>query len=203
MPKVIINDHEYEGEIGERIVDIARRNGAHMGFVCDGSGFCQTCACRVLEGKEHLSEPTDAEKNWFNDMWLEEGHRLGCQASIRGAGPVRVLSRAEELRRQTVAVFVPPEETTSTENAKELGSHVTRLVKNQVFRFPGNAAGAVSMISKVRLSTDSFQRVLSDGTKVVQTMTGVQLKDMPKAISIPVVVEDDQEGEKPAQGGQS
>ncbi|GIV94220.1 MAG: hypothetical protein KatS3mg056_2929 [Chloroflexus sp.] len=50
MATVIVNDVEMTARPGERILDIARRNSAHIGFVCDGTGFCQTCKVRVLAG---------------------------------------------------------------------------------------------------------------------------------------------------------
>jgi|GEM_PF-2128324 len=38
MSEAIINGQTLEAEIGKSILDVARRNGSHMGFVCDGAG---------------------------------------------------------------------------------------------------------------------------------------------------------------------
>jgi len=172
MPKVIINDTEYEGQPGERLIDVARRNGAHVGFLCDGAGICQICACQVLKGNESLSPPSKAEQNWLPQSWLDEGQRLACQTTLQGTGTVQMVSRAEKMRRQFSEVFYPPEGTVPIQNLGELLDYVSTLIANQITRFPQNAAGAVSLLQEVRPTPQTIQKVFQDAVKVVQTMLG-------------------------------
>jgi len=177
MPRVTINDVEYEGQPGERLIDVARRNGAHIGFVCDGAGFCQTCTCTVLEGHEHLSAPTDAERNWFSDAWIEGGQRLACQATLQGPGPISIMSRAEELRRQLLSVFYVPKDTSAGGNLGSFLNHVGGIVANQIVRFPGNAARAIPMFKKAIPNQDRVRNVFQDADRVVQSMLGSTKKE--------------------------
>ena len=39
MTTVIINDLAVEAVAGDGLLDLARRNRAHIGFVCDGNGL--------------------------------------------------------------------------------------------------------------------------------------------------------------------
>lgn len=171
MTTVTINDVEMEARPGERILDIARRNGAHIGFVCNGTGFCQTCKVRVLAGSKELNPPTDLEKNWIPERRLQEGWRLGCQAAIRGRGPVEVLTAAEELRRQTFAVINPPPGTNVVSNAGALLANVTQQNIDQVIGYPFNMLNAVAKIGLGRLlnpwqSMEQFSQWLNDFGKV-------------------------------------
>lgn len=172
MSQVTINDETFEGIVGERLIDVARRNAAHVGFLCDGLGLCQVCACRVTEGAEQLSPPTTAEQNWFQSSWLDGGYRLACQTTLQGNGPVSFLSRAEELRRQTLAILSPPDGSSLRESAGQLADHVGRLVLNQVSRFPFNVVGAGSIVLKARPTPQTVMKVVTDGVQVVQRMFG-------------------------------
>jgi len=183
MAKVIINNIECEGDVGERLVDIARRHAAHIGFLCDGVGafLIESSACRVLRGAEHLNPPTDVEKNWLQESWLEAGHRLACQVTLTGSGPVEILSRAEELRRQTFAVFTPPEGTSAGENAGLLINNMSRIMMNQVLRFPSNMMSAFTILTKPSPQQQDgqqnnvfsdIQKMVNDGSRVVQSLIG-------------------------------
>lgn len=173
MTTVTINDVGMEAQPGERILGIARRNGAHIGFVCDGTGFCQTCKVKVLAGSESLSPPTELEKDWIPEQRLAEGWRLGCQTAIRGRGPVEVLTAAEELRRQIFAVINPPPGTSVVSNAGALLANVNQQNIDQVMRYPFNMLNAVSKIGLGRLlnpwqSMERFNQWLTDFGKVFE-----------------------------------
>ncbi len=173
MARVIINNVEYEGNVDERVIDVARRNGAHIGFLCDGLGLCQTCACRVLQGSENLSPPSGPEQNWFQQSWLDDGHRLGCQTYIRGSGTIEILSRAEELRRMTADVFAPPQQQQEEgDRLGQLSNNIGRIVMNQVVRFPLNAIGAFRITLNARPNLQTIPRVFNDTVRVFQTMLG-------------------------------
>lgn len=167
MPTVTINDVEMEARPGERILDIARRNGAHIGFVCNGTGFCQTCKVRVLAGSESLSPPTEIEKTWIPESRLQEGWRLGCQTAIRGKDSVVVLTNAEELRRQAFNILNGNIITnTGTFVGNLLGQGIDQLVG-----YPFNMLNAVSKIGLGRLlnpwqSVEQFSQWIADFGKV-------------------------------------
>lgn len=174
MSKVIINNQQYEGEPGERLIDVARRNGEHIGFLCDGLGVCQTCVCRVESGAEHLNEITEIEQNWLNEQLQEEGYRFGCKTTLRGPGPIEVMSRAEEIRRQIKETYFPPEGTNAAENLNRLLNTVGKNVMNQIGRFPFNAAGSVPIIMKSNPKPPNALKIFNDFGKVLQTMLGGQ-----------------------------
>lgn len=173
MATVIVNDVEMTARPGECILDIARRNSAHIGFVCDGTGFCQTCKVRVLAGSEFLSPPNDREKNWLPDARLQEGWRLGCQASVRGKGPIAMITNAEELRRQAFAVINPPAGSSVATNVSSLITNLTQQSIDQLVGYPWNMLNAIATIGLGRIinpwqSMERFNQWLTDIEKVVE-----------------------------------
>ncbi len=190
MATVIINGVECQGESGERLIDIARRYATHIGFLCDGLGafFVESSACRVLRGTEHLSPPTELEQKWLQQSWIEAGHRLACEVTVRGSGPVEILSRAEELRRQTVAIFAPPADTEAGDNMGDLFNHIGRIVLNQVMCMPGNLFSSAGRLggkpaneksqeepnaqAEARGMLTDIQHMATDGVRVVQKLLG-------------------------------
>ncbi|MGG4775611.1 2Fe-2S iron-sulfur cluster-binding protein [Paenalcaligenes sp. Me52] len=52
----------------------------HLNYGC-GMGKCAKCACKVLEGAEHLPAANWKEKKQLGDR-LEQGWRLTCQLWI-------------------------------------------------------------------------------------------------------------------------
>jgi ferredoxin len=99
MANVVINDEQMEAQPGETLLDVARRNRAHIGFFCDGRAFCTTCRSRITAGAEQLSPVNDAERQVVTRTQLDEGYRLACQARVQGPGPITAMTRVEELRR--------------------------------------------------------------------------------------------------------
>jgi hypothetical protein len=73
---------------------------------------------------------------------------------MQGEGPVEILTRAEELRRQATNVFAPPEGTSTLENLSELLGEIGAIVSH----LPADAAGVATDIGKKRL----LPRVESD-----------------------------------------
>ncbi len=188
MPKVIINDVSCDAQVGERLVDVARRNAAHIGFVCEGLlfFFYQANAVRILKGGENVSPPSELEQNWFSPELLEAGHRMACEVIIQGQGTVEVLSYAEELRRQTMGVFSPPEGSSSGENAGMLLRNMGNIFWGQISRFPFNVAGAIPVFARRVQQRDiniiclpNIGNILRDTGRVVNSMTGgaKQLED--------------------------
>ena len=95
---IIINNHQYEANKGDRLLDIARTNHAHIGYFCGGNGICQTCYVKVLEGNELLSPLSDEERALLSDNLISEGTRMGCMATVEKPGTIRIISAVEEVK---------------------------------------------------------------------------------------------------------
>jgi ferredoxin len=149
MPKVTINNIEYEAAEGDLLLDVARRNGAHIGFMCNGNGICTTCECKVLDGADNLSDLTSAEKAWIGPARREHGYRLGCQAGV--SGDVAVVTRVEELRRAFVGTFQPAAERADSEdNIATFLSKLTEITINHIVRAPLGLYENVNRVGLVR-----------------------------------------------------
>lgn len=99
---ITINDRECMAKPGDRLLDAARANHAHIGYFCGGNALCQTCYVKVLEGAELLAPMTSAEKAMLSDNLISEGYRMGCQAIIEKPGTIRLLTTAEEAKLLTL-----------------------------------------------------------------------------------------------------
>ena len=177
MPTIVVNGVTMEAKVGERLIDVARRNGAHVGFVCNGAGVCQTCQCKVLSGVENLSPVNPAEQAWFSENQLNEGQRLACKSALRGDGPVEISTKAEDLRRQVVAVINPPAGSNPVVQLVPLVQYVIQMGTNEISRFPSNAISAFSRVKPSDLTGlfKDFNRYLADTKRVVSTTRGASI----------------------------
>lgn len=183
MPSVIINDVEMEARLDERLLSVARRNAAHIGFVCDGNGICQTCQCRVLSGAELLSPPNEAERIWMPERRLAAGHRLACQTAIRGEGQVRVITTAEELRRQSLGLLQTGR-ADYRDTVDDLVENLVRLNVDQLIRFPWNVLATIGRVGPARFlfPFGDLQRYVGDGARVTRkVLSGVDRIEAPAA----------------------
>lgn len=174
MVQVEINDEVMEAQLGERLLTIARRNAAHIGFYCDGNGLCTMCECRILSGADQLNPPTDAEYTWLPAARLADGYRLGCQAALRGTGYVRALTRAEELRRQLGAIFNPPPGTSATENLRPFLANVAMVNWEHIGTFPFNLLRTLNRLGPLRFlwPVEDLGLFVRDTTRITQRMLG-------------------------------
>lgn len=150
MPQVEMNDEVMDAKLGEPLLSIARRHAAHIGFYCDGNGLCTMCECRIIDGADQLSPITDVERNWLPQARLDDGYRLGCQAALRGRGTVRALTRAEELRRQLLAVVNPPEGTTATDTMRPFMANMIMVNWQHIGTWPFNWLRILQRIGPAR-----------------------------------------------------
>jgi ferredoxin len=179
MVTVEINDETMEAQLGERLLDVARRNAAHIGFYCDGLGLCTTCECRILEGGDQLSPVNEVERTWLPEQRLQDGYRLGCQAGLRGPGQVRVLTRAEELRRQVNAVVAPPAGTTTGDNLRPLLANLAMINWEHIGTFPFNLLRTMQRIGPIRMlfPVQNLNRLVDDTVRITRRM----LNEPPKS----------------------
>ncbi|MEI7554066.1 2Fe-2S iron-sulfur cluster-binding protein [Candidatus Chlorohelix sp.] len=193
MPKVIINGKMYPAEVGETILEVARRNGAHIGFVCDGQGYCATCECKVLEGAELLDKPTRNEKTWLANR-LDENYRLGCQTQIKEEGEIQVISRAEILRRQFIYSFAPPVGQSRLKNTQQLVGSLTEITTGLLKHAPSSVPGLIREVGPFRFAFPwrSVSGVLGDLVKVINNSgSGSKLSALPESrnTNVKIIVE--------------
>lgn len=187
MPTVIINDVAYEAMAGERLLTIARRNAAHIGFACDDQGICQTCQCRVLAGAQHLSPPNEAEQIWMPDTRLAHGHRLACQAALRGPGPVAILTGVEEFRRQVQDVLRFGDERDIVDRMEPMLENLVRASVDQLRGYPANMISTLARVGPQRFfwpwaDRKRLDNWLDDTARVTRRMSSGRLpSDTPRS----------------------
>lgn len=104
---IYINDRPCETKVGDLLLNTAKNNKAHIGYICGGNGICQSCFVYVLEGMECLSGRGEDEKAFVSEKLFGEGGRLACRTTIVREGNIRLLTRAEHFRRVVLGLNVP------------------------------------------------------------------------------------------------
>lgn len=61
------------------LLEAAARAGFIVATPCGGLGTCGKCGVRLLKGQTSV---TEADRDYFTDEELEQGHRLGCQILV-------------------------------------------------------------------------------------------------------------------------
>lgn len=97
--RIIINNQSYEAKTGDRLLDIARHNHAHIGHFCGGNSICQTCYVKVKEGAELLSPLSKEERALLSEKLIEEGTRMACLTTVEKPGNIRIVSEVEEVKQ--------------------------------------------------------------------------------------------------------
>ncbi|WP_216782432.1 ISC system 2Fe-2S type ferredoxin [Candidatus Profftia tarda] len=91
MPKVVFLPHKercpsglvIEAKVGEKIIDIALRNGIEIEHACEYACACATCHCIIRKGFRSLEEISELEADMLDKAWgLEQESRLSCQAKL-------------------------------------------------------------------------------------------------------------------------
>jgi chlorosome envelope protein J len=149
---IYINDKPCEAAKGEVLLNVAQRNKCHIGYICGGNGICQSCFVYVRDGADTLSGPNNIEKAFISDKLFQEGGRLACQSVIIKEGSLRVLSRAENLRRLVLGLNVPG----FIVYAQTIGYNV-------VNKLPDGAGNLYGRISKGQLNPGDSLRKIGNG----------------------------------------
>ena len=139
--RIHINDRPCEAQPGDILLDVAKRNKCHIGYICGGSGVCQSCFVYVQEGMDCLSERGDIEKAFISDKLTEAGGRLACQTRIIKDGAIRVQSRAEMFRRIVLGL-----------NVSGFVTYAQTIGYNVVNQLPSGIGNIVSRVREGRLS---------------------------------------------------
>ncbi|MBI5346284.1 MAG: (2Fe-2S)-binding protein [Chlamydiae bacterium] len=85
MAKIIFVNTNEEVELpdGSPIQEVCEKAG--IPFACS-EGICGSCIIEVIEGMNNLTDPTQAEKDFFGEV---ENERLACQCKIK-KGTVKI-----------------------------------------------------------------------------------------------------------------
>ena len=75
--------YEFEARIGANLLGSALVHKAPIDHICR-TGLCGACQVLVVSGAQNLSAPTDQERLLLDDVPLEQGVRLACQAKVMG-----------------------------------------------------------------------------------------------------------------------
>jgi len=69
--------------VGSRVIDVSERVSAGIVYGCR-EGDCGTCLMQVVEGAQHLTEPSVVEAKVLRDHHAGRHQRLACQAQVLG-----------------------------------------------------------------------------------------------------------------------
>lgn len=90
-------------DIGDSILEAARRAGVVLNATCGGEGVCGRCIVRVMVGE--VSAPNNTEEDELGQERINDGWRLACQTKVRG----------------NVQVHIPPESLTTVQRTQTEG----------------------------------------------------------------------------------
>ncbi len=150
--QVYINDQSFDAEVGDRLLDIAQQNRAHIGYLCGGNGICQTCFTYIHEGADCLSSPSKIEQDCISDELFAKGGRLACQTRIAKEGTIRMISRAEQLRRIALGLQGP-----------EFLGFVQDIGGNIVNKLPSGVGNLVGRIQQGEMDPQNSLRNIFNG----------------------------------------
>jgi len=146
---ISINDKPCEAKVGDLLLKVAQNNKSHIGCICGGNGICQSCFVYVKEGGECLSLPTLEEKAFISDKLFEEGGRLACRSVVVKEGNLRVITRAEYLRRLVLGLNVPG-----------FVTYAQTIGYNVVTKLPDGSANLFNRVKEGKLNpADSLSKI--------------------------------------------
>lgn len=85
-----------QGQVGQRIFDVAHQVEAPVQTICNGVGSCIKCKVKVIEGE--LSPPTPLERDRLGNIFHITQERLACQSKIV-AGDIKLEIPQSRIRR--------------------------------------------------------------------------------------------------------
>ncbi|NTV01890.1 MAG: (2Fe-2S)-binding protein [Chlorobiaceae bacterium] len=169
---IYINDRPCEAQVGNLLLSVAQHNKSHIGYICGGNGICQSCFVYVREGAEFLSQPGEEEKAFISDKLFQEGGRLACRTTIIREGSIRVVTRAETLRRIVLGLNVPGfityAQTIGYNVVNQLPSGASMLLT----RFQGGRLSPVDSIGRIANAVGPASLLVANN--IVETVSFLQ-----------------------------
>ncbi|WP_019502623.1 adenylate/guanylate cyclase domain-containing protein [Pseudanabaena sp. PCC 6802] len=91
MPQITcLPDNQFiEVEKSETILEALLTNEIPHTHVCGGNAYCSTCRIMILDGIQHCSTPTSAEKILAKKLDFPVHVRLACQTKVSGDVAIR------------------------------------------------------------------------------------------------------------------
>jgi ferredoxin len=71
-----------EGQPGESLFEIGRRNGVAISTSCNGKASCGLCRVVIVAGEEGLTLMGPLEKRHLGNVYFITKQRLSCQARL-------------------------------------------------------------------------------------------------------------------------
>lgn len=86
MPRVkfVPLNREVEIKRGETLFKAARVNGIPLGSSCRGDCVCGWCKVEIVEGMDHLSQPSECEKKLMTRGNYGKKDRVACRTRVFG-----------------------------------------------------------------------------------------------------------------------
>jgi len=84
-----IGDRSIKVEDGQTILSASLAAGIPHYHACGGNAKCSTCRILVIEGIEHITPQTEAEKALQKILFFPPNVRLACQSYVKGS-PIHV-----------------------------------------------------------------------------------------------------------------
>ncbi len=67
---------------GQVMREVTQAEGWDIPYACE-NGICGTCIVKITQGKEHLAEMEEQEKQTLQALGVDDGdHRLACQCKM-------------------------------------------------------------------------------------------------------------------------
>lgn len=173
--RIYINDVEVEAQPGDVLLDAAKKNNCHIGYICGGSGICQSCFVYVQKGMDCLSERNDIEKAFISGKLADAGGRLACQTRIVKDGEIRVLSRAETLRRIVVGLKI-----------SDFVSYAQTIGYNVVNQLPSGIGNIVDRFRQGQLNPVQSLQNIAGGIEPASRLAGKNAFDALPFLQAPV-----------------
>jgi len=89
--------------VGSYLFDAARRMGIEVEAECERRGECDSCAMRIKEGGDSLSEITKAETEHLTAKRRKNGERLACQVKFERTGEVAIMTTKKKEEEKPAA----------------------------------------------------------------------------------------------------
>jgi len=86
---------------GTKIIEAAARAGLTINTPCGGAGTCGKCQIKIAAG---LEEPSEADKNIFNENQLQDGWRLACQTPIHNDSVIYIPESSRLISQHKIVI---------------------------------------------------------------------------------------------------
>ncbi len=82
--KFVPQDKEFEIDSNESVLEVAKRNGIFIKYLCNGQASCAECRIRITKGEHNVVSPNAKEISQIGSMYYVDNRRLACQIKCFG-----------------------------------------------------------------------------------------------------------------------